>query len=341
METVLFKIWEYSGFKNLVGEGLGVSGRQNEMIELALTFGYRGLDVDMNDMVGRAVEISQQFACQYLLAAEKSLQIGCFELPIDFRADNDKFKASLSRLDVMIQICTELNATRAYINIPASSSLPFQENFERYRLRIGEVADLVAGCGLRIGLAFNATAEAAKRYENKFITTVDELLTLIKMVGKSNVGLMLDSWHWHLGGGTTETLARLSANQIVAARFADFPSDLTPENARSKNRQLLKVDDKSFTVQILRVLNQINYEGPLAACPGSGQFGGMTRERIVQTLSENLNDVLPIAGIDKAVTRPPVISLDTEVLEAEYEGFEDEPEKEIKPSKPIKTGVRS
>ena len=55
METVLFKIWEYSVFKNLVGEGLGVSGRQNEMIELALTFGYRGLDVDMNDMVGRAV----------------------------------------------------------------------------------------------------------------------------------------------------------------------------------------------------------------------------------------------------------------------------------------------
>lgn len=325
-------------FKNLVGEGLGVSGRQNEMIELALTFGYRGLDIDMNDMVGRAVEISQQFACQYLLAAEKSLQIGCFELPIDFRADDEKFKASLPRLDVMIQICTQLNATRAYISIPASSSVPFQENFERYRLRIGQVADLVAGCGLRIGLAFNGTAEAAKRYENKFITSADELLTLIKMVGKSNVGLMLDSWHWYLGGGTIAALERMSGDQIVAARFADFPSDLTPENAKSKSRQLLKVDDNSFTVQVLRVLNQINYEGPLAACPGSSQFGGMTRERIVQTLSENLNDVLPIAGIAKAVTRPPVISLDTEVLEADYEGFEDEPEKEVKP---VKTGVRS
>lgn len=328
-------------FKNLVGEGLGVSGRQNEMIELALTFGYRGLDVDMNDMVGRAIEIGQQFACQYLLAAEKSLQVGSFEMPIDFRVDDEKFKASLSRLDVMIQICTQLNAKRAYINIPASSSVPFQENFERYRLRIAQVADLVAGCGLRIGLAFNATMDAAKRYENKFITTADELMTLIKMVGKPNVGLMLDSWHWHLGGGTIETLGRLTADQIVAARFADFPADLTPETAKSKSRQLLKVDDQSFTVKVLRVLNQINYEGPLASCPGSSQFGGMTRERIVQTLSDNLNDVLPIAGIDKAVTRPPVISLDTEVLEADYEGFEDEPEKEIKPAKPVKTGVRS
>ncbi|MBL8889602.1 MAG: sugar phosphate isomerase/epimerase [Planctomycetaceae bacterium] len=325
-------------FKNLVGEGLGVSGRQNEMIELALTYGYRGLDVDMNDMVGRATEVSQQFACQYLLAAEKSLQVGSFELPIDFRVDNDKFKASLSRLDVMIEICKQLNAKRAYINIPASSSLPFQENFERYRLRIADVADRVASCGLRIGLAFNATGEAAKRYENKFITTAEELLTLIKMIGKSNVGLMLDTWHWHLGGGTTETLKKLTADQIVAARFADFPNDISVENAKSKSRQLLKTDSNSFTVQMLRTLNQLNYEGPLASCPGSSQFGGMTRERIVQTLSDNLNDVLPIAGIDKAVTRPPVISLDTAALEADYEGFDDEPEKE---TKPVKAGSRS
>lgn len=326
-------------FKNLVGEGLGVSGRQNEMIELALTFGYRGLDVDMSDMVGRAVEVGQQFACQYLLAAEKSLQIGAFELPIDFRVDDVKFKASLPRLDVMIQICTELKAQRAYINIPASSSVPFQENFERYRLRIGEVADHLAASGIRIGLAFNATEEAAKRFENKFITSTDELLTLIKMVGKPNVGLMLDTWQWNLGGGTLESLQALAADQLVAVRFADFPAGLKPDTAKSKDRLLLKPEDGTFTVQVLRWLNAINYEGPLAACPSSRQFGGMTRERIVQTLSENLNEVLPIAGIDKAVTRPPVISLDTEVLEAEFEGFEDEAESEAVSPKPANKPV--
>lgn len=321
-------------FKNLVGEGLGVSGRQNEMIELALTFGYRGLDVDMSDMVGRAVEVSQQFACQYLLAAEKSLQVGAFELPIDLRVDDAKFQASLSRLDVMLQICEQLKATRAYVNVPASSTVPFQENFERYRLRVGEVADRLATAGVRVGLAFNATEEAAKRFEHKFITTTDELLTLIKMVGKPNVGLMLDTWHWNLGGGTLASLESLTADQVVAVRFADFPAGLKPDTAKSKDRLLLKAEDGTFTVQVLRWLNSINYEGPLAACPSSRQFGGMTRERIVQTLSENLNEVLPIAGIDKAVTRPPVISLDTEVLEAEFEGFEDEAEAETAAAKP-------
>jgi hypothetical protein len=298
------------------------------MIELALTYGFRGLDVDMNDMVGRAVEVSQQFACQYLLAAEKSLQVGTFELPLDFRVEDAKFSASLSRLDVMSQICEQLNAKRAYINVPASSSVPFQENFERYRLRVSEVADRLSGLGVRIGLAFNATGEAAKRYDNKFISTADELLTLIKMIGKSNVGLMLDTWHWHLGGGTIEGLRGLTAEQVIAVRFADFPADLAVETAKAKHRLLLKPDPTTFSIQVMKWVNEINYEGPLATCPSSSQFGGMTRERIVQSLSENLNEVLPIAGIDKAVTRPPVISLDTEALDAEFEGFEEEVEAE-------------
>jgi len=320
-------------FKNLVGEGLGVSGRQNEMIELALTYGFRGLDVDMNDMVGRAVEVGQQFACQYLLAAEKSLQVGTFELPLDFRVEDAKFEASLSRLDVMSQICEQLNAKRAYINVPASSGVPFQENFERYRLRVSAVADRLAGLGVKIGLALNATAEAAKRFENKFITTPEELLTLIKMIGKPNVGLMLDTWHWHLGGGTVETLRGLAADKVIAVRFADFPADMTVETAKTKHRLLLKPDPSTFSIQVMKWLNEINYDGPLATCPSSSQFGGMTRERIVQSLSENLNEVLPIAGIDKAVTRPPVISLDTEVLDADYEGFEEEVEAETGPAK--------
>lgn len=315
-------------FKNLVGEGLGVSGRQNEMIELALTYGFHGLDVDMNDMVGRAVEVSQQFACQYLLAAEKSLQVGTFELPIDFRVDDAKFQASLSKLETMSSICEELKAKRAFVNVPASASLPFQENFERYRARIGEVADKLAAIGIRIGLAFNATGEAAKRLEHKFITTPAELLTLIKTIGRPNVGLMLDTWHWHLGGGTLDQLKSLTGEQVISVRFADFPADLTVDSAKPKSRLLLNPEDGTFTVSVLRWLNEISYEGPLADCPSSSQFMGMTRERIVQTLSENLNEVLPIAGIDKAVTRPPIISLDSAAVEAEYEGFEDEAEAE-------------
>lgn len=313
-------------FKNLVGEGLGVSGRQNEVIELALTYGFHGIDVDMNDMVGRAMEVSPDFACQYLNAAEKSLQIGTFEIPIDFRLAEDKYRPLLNRLPVLGDLCERLNAKRAYIIIPAGSSLPFQETFDRYRERISEVATELGKFGVKIGLAFNATAEAQKRYEHKFVTKAEELVTLIKTVGQDNVGLVLDTWHWHVGAGALDQLREFNADQLVSIRFADFPQDKDPASLAVKDRLLLKPQDETFTVQVLRWLNEINYDGPLAACPNSSQFGGMTREKIVQTLSENLNEVLPIAGIDKAVTRPPVVSLDEAALDAEYE--EDDSEEE-------------
>lgn len=40
-------------YKNLNAEVLGVSGRQSELIELAMTYGFIGLDVDITEVVKR------------------------------------------------------------------------------------------------------------------------------------------------------------------------------------------------------------------------------------------------------------------------------------------------
>ena len=40
-------------YKILNSGGLGVAGKQNELIELALTHGFNGVEVDMVDLVGR------------------------------------------------------------------------------------------------------------------------------------------------------------------------------------------------------------------------------------------------------------------------------------------------
>ena len=53
--------------KILNTKGLGVSGRQNELIELALTFKFNSVEVDMNDLIGRHDTMGKEFACQFLL----------------------------------------------------------------------------------------------------------------------------------------------------------------------------------------------------------------------------------------------------------------------------------
>ena len=68
--------------KNFAPSALGLNGRQSELIELALTYGFNGLDVDMHEMLRRAQRTSTEDASKYLHAAT-DLHIGGFDLGID------------------------------------------------------------------------------------------------------------------------------------------------------------------------------------------------------------------------------------------------------------------
>ena len=67
-------------FKNLNPEALGVSARDSELIELVLSHGFKGLDLDL-------VALAEQARTQGLdkasrLIASARLKIGSFRLPV-------------------------------------------------------------------------------------------------------------------------------------------------------------------------------------------------------------------------------------------------------------------
>ena len=88
-------------FKNLTGDGLGVSARQNEMVELALTYGFKGIDIDVTEMVSRIATFGEDFAKRYIVSAQKSarLKIGSFKLPISVLGEDAEFEARLPKLE--------------------------------------------------------------------------------------------------------------------------------------------------------------------------------------------------------------------------------------------------
>lgn len=57
-------------YKNLNATVLGVSGRQSELIELAMTYGFSGLDIDIVDLVKRTQRSEFEKAARYLLSAK-------------------------------------------------------------------------------------------------------------------------------------------------------------------------------------------------------------------------------------------------------------------------------
>ena len=72
--------------KNFSPNALGINGRQSELIELALTYGFRGMDVDLGDMFRRSQRSSADESAKYLRATD--LLIGGFELDVDLDAED-------------------------------------------------------------------------------------------------------------------------------------------------------------------------------------------------------------------------------------------------------------
>ena len=67
-------------FKNLNTEALGLSASQSELIELALSFGFKGIDLDVVDFSAQVKEHGLPKARRLLDSAK--LKIGAFKLPV-------------------------------------------------------------------------------------------------------------------------------------------------------------------------------------------------------------------------------------------------------------------
>jgi sugar phosphate isomerase/epimerase len=278
-------------YKNLSADGLGISGRQSELIELSLTYGFRGLDLDIQDLIKRAQSGGVESACRFLESAK--IEVGGFELPVRWLADEPTYKSDLEQLEVALEISAALGGKCCYTMIqPGSDELPYHENFELHRKRLAELAAILAKREMRLGLGLLAAPahRVEKRFE--FIYQADALLTLVKTVGAANVGLLYDTWNWHVGGGTLEQIRECGADGIVAVRIADAPADMDLAAAEETDRIPPSEEGAIDVPAIIALLNELGYEGPVSMYADPSRYAGRTREAIVQEAQTALDELL-------------------------------------------------
>ena len=102
--------------KNFSPTALGINGRQSELIELALTYGFNGMDVDMHEMLRRSQRTDTKDAAKYLEAAK--IKIGGFDLGVDLDADEDKFHEPRGWASPAFRSC---QGARCDARLPAST----------------------------------------------------------------------------------------------------------------------------------------------------------------------------------------------------------------------------
>lgn len=283
-------------FKNLNCETLGVSGHQWERIELALSFGFRGMDLDLVDFADRIEVGGMEFARRLIDSAK--IKIGGAHADLDLEADDEAFQKQLEKLTSLAPSAAEIGCKNFYVALaPASDARPYHENFEVYRKRVSEVAKALDDHECRLGLKFSASASLREGKQFEFIHDLGAAETFVSTVGAANVGLLVDLWQLFLAGAGVDDVAKLSVDQIVAVSVCDAPEDTPAEECKDEMRLLPGETGVIDTPAVLSVLAEKSFRGPVTPTPHPKRFRGTPRDRIVKLAGESLNNVWTAADL--------------------------------------------
>lgn len=286
-------------FKNLDPTALGVTGHQSEIIELALTYGFQGMDIDIVEFAGRVKLHGMKYARRLIDSAK--IRIGTFWLPLDWDVDEEVFRRELEKLAEYARLAAELGCTRCACTIaPANDKRPYHENFEFHKRRFTEICRAMEPVGVRLAIGFRAAEALRRERAFQFIHEFDALMLLVNMVGASNVGVLVDAWDLYVSGGSVESIRGLPAQQIVAIRLADLPPEVPLNEISEEQRLLPGASGRADCVAVLAAAAQMGYDGPVTIKADRKAFESTRRDRIVRQAAEVMDRLWKAAGLDSA-----------------------------------------
>jgi sugar phosphate isomerase/epimerase len=266
-----------------------LSGRVGwpDFAELAAKVGYPGCDIMRDPAMQAGAPATTQ------LLRRLHLQPAIIDFPVEFRKDDVAFRASLPKLEPASAFAAAIGCPRMMTYILPSSDTPKTELRAIYKDRFTECARIMAAHQVRLGLEFLGPLHLRRQFKYEFIWRMNDMLAFAKECG-SNVGLTLDSWHWHHAGATTQDIVAAGRDRIVEVHFNDAPN-LPPEQIRDDQR-LFPGEGVINLTGFLQALQQIGYTDALSV-EVFGRLKDKTPEEAARLGLESSQAVFRKAGV--------------------------------------------
>lgn len=227
----------------------------DQFTSLASSTGFLGTDIDLAPAMEAGVEQTKQ------VLATRKLKPAVIGLPVDFRNDEEVFRRTLPKLEPAADFAAAIGCPRITTWVMSSSDTPKKEWWKILRERFKICADVMARRHVRFGLEFLGPVHLRKAHKHEFIWKMEEMLQLADEAGP-NVGVLLDAWHWHHAGGTTENIIQAGKDKIVHVQVADA-ADLPPEKVVD-NQRLFPGEGVVDFDGLFNALQRIGYEDGLS-----------------------------------------------------------------------------
>ncbi|HTQ39745.1 MAG TPA: TIM barrel protein [Pirellulales bacterium] len=293
-------------FRNLSPAALCITGRQSEIIELSLSYGFKGIDLDLTEFQQSVKTYGLPHARRLIDSAR--LKLGTFRLPLVWDEDDEAYQSSRAAAEELLSLAAELGLSRAITTVaPANDLRPYHENFEFHRRRLAEIGELLAPRHMKLGLEFYSDPDLRKDRAFQFIHSFDALVTLVGMIRAGNVGIVADLFELHVAGGSFSDIHKLGADKIINVIVSDAPAD-KPAPDCDKNDRLMVAETGAIELPpVLVQLAELGYDGPITPAVASQHVKGMKREQIVRTAGERLTQAWTAAGLNAAGKLAPAV----------------------------------
>lgn len=241
----------------MLGEALCLA----DYIVLARKCGYEGVDFDINEVISLDPD-NPVPAAQELFAAH-SIGAGSWMLPVQWRQSDEELEAGLAQLPRQAEVASAIGGSRCCTWITGDT----EQQPDQWRAtivpRLRRIAQILGEAGVRFGLEWlGPHCLSGDPSRNRFMWRMEQCLDLIDEIGESNVGLLVDSFHWFNSENTPGELEALSPEQIVYVHINDAPDRLLADQ-RDGEREVPGqgiIDLTSF----LQALDKIGYRDYMA-----------------------------------------------------------------------------
>jgi sugar phosphate isomerase/epimerase len=283
-------------FRNLSTFGLPLSGRPSELIELALSFGFDGMDIDLLDLEKQAAIYGVEHARRLMVSAR--LKSGSFKLPVRLDAPEKEFEAELAELPKRLELAAAAECHRAMATLaPVSEDHSFKDFFELHRIRLHTIGDLLAPHGIQLGLAIRPERPAEETTASPFIATFEALLGLVSAVHE-RVGAVVDAWAMHVTGEPVEMVAKVPKGRIVEVRLSDAPRGTSGSELTEADRLMPGETGVIAAAEVLKAAEAAGFDGPVTPWAHRSTLAGRGREKIVRLAGERMEQAWKDAGME-------------------------------------------
>ena len=283
-------------FRNLSTFGLPLSGRPSELIELALSFGFDGMDIDLLDLEKQAEIYGVEHARRLMVSAR--LKSGSFRLPVRLDGPEKEFEAELAALPKRLELAAAAECHRAIATVaPTSEDHSFKDFFELHRIRLHTIGDLLAPHGIQLGLAIRPERPAEETTASPFIATFEALLGLVA-VSHERIGAVVDAWALHATGEPVEMVAKVPKGRIVEVRLSDAPRGVTGAELTEAGRLMPGETGVIASAEVLEAAAATGFDGPVTPWAHRSTLTGRGREKIVRLAGERMEQAWKEADME-------------------------------------------